>query len=247
MNSIIALWTHPRSISTAFERVMMERRDLRILHEPFSYLYYVHGDSASIPQQYVDPDHPTDYVGIKSHVAESAGEQPVFFKDMCAHCHDELVSDEGFLQRLTNTFLIRDPAKAIASYYAMNPDVTVEEIGLKQLCGVFEKVTSLGGNPIVVDADDLEDDPEGIINAYCRALDIPFIPASLQWESGHKDEWEIWKDWHQDAAQSTGIKKNMETFAVTVENSDHLRRFYDDQLSYYRKMAARRIQPVTPT
>jgi hypothetical protein len=44
MHPIIALWTHPRSISTAFERVMMERKDFKILHEPFSYLYYVHQD-----------------------------------------------------------------------------------------------------------------------------------------------------------------------------------------------------------
>lgn len=65
MNSIIALWTHPRSISTAFERVMMERGDFKILHEPFSYLYYVKGDSASIGQEYIDPSHPTNYAGIR--------------------------------------------------------------------------------------------------------------------------------------------------------------------------------------
>ncbi len=33
--------------------------------------------------------------------------------------------------------------------------------------------------PIVVDTDDLGDDPEGTINAYCRALGIPFLPESL--------------------------------------------------------------------
>lgn len=246
MNLIIALWAHPRSISTAFERVMMERKDFTILHEPFSYFYYVHQNGATISQQYVDPDHPTDYAGIKAHIEQAAGERPVFFKDMCAHCYDELKTDDSFLQRLTNTFLIRDPAKAIASYYAMNPDVTVEEIGVKQLCGIYENVSSLCGNPVVVDADDLEEDPEGIINAYCQALGIPFIPESLTWESEHKEEWEIWKDWHTDAARSTGIQKNMETFAVTVENSDHLKRFYNDQLPYYRKMRARCVQPQKP-
>jgi hypothetical protein len=246
MNAIIALWTHPRSISTAFERVMMERKDLNILHEPFSYLYYVHRDGATIAQQYVDPDHPTDYAGIKAHIERAAGEQSVFFKDMCAHCFDDLVADDAFLRRLTNTFLIRDPAKAIASYYAMNPQVSVDEIGLKQLCGVFEKLAGLGVEPIVVDADDLEDDPAGIVNAYCKALGIPFIPRSLSWESGQQDEWEIWKDWHKDAARSTGIRKNMEQFAVTVHNSEHLKRFYDDQLPFYQAMAAKRIKPQPP-
>lgn len=51
MNRIVALWTHPRSVSTAFERVMMERGDFKILHEPFSYLYYVQGEGATISQQ----------------------------------------------------------------------------------------------------------------------------------------------------------------------------------------------------
>ena len=246
MNSIVALWTHPRSISTAFERVMMERGDFKILHEPFSYFYYVHKQEATISQQYVDPDHPTEYAGIKDRIVAAAAEAPVFFKDMCAHCFDELNDDHAFVQRLTNTFLIREPAKAIASYYAMNPDVTVGEIGLKQLCGIYETVVSLGMQPIVIDADDLEDDPAGTINAYCQALGIPFIPESLTWAPEHKAQWEIWKDWHKDAARSIGIQKNVETYAVTVENSDHLKRLYDDQAPYYRKMRAQRIAPETP-
>jgi hypothetical protein len=246
MHPIVALWTHPRSISTAFERVMMERKDFTILHEPFSYLYYVHRQGATISQQYVDPDHPTDYAGIKAHIAQAATQRPVFFKDMCAHCFDDLAADGGFLQRLTNTFLIRDPAKAIASFYALNPEVTLEEIGLKQLCGIYEKGLTLDTPPVVVDADDLEDDPEGTINAYCRALGIPFLPESLSWESEHQVAWDIWKDWHTDAAQSTGIQKNMETFDVTVDNSDHLKSFYDHQMPYYEKMHAQRIRPERP-
>lgn len=244
MTAIYALWTHPRSISTAFERVMMERGDLKILHEPFSYLYYVHQESATISQQYVDPDHPTDYEGIKAHISAHAAEKPVFFKDMCSHCFEPLVTDEAILKQINNTFLIRDPAKAIASYYAMNPDVTLEEIGLMQLSRVFEKVADFNGEaPIVVDADDLEEDPDGIIRAYCHRLGLPFIPEAMTWNQGHKAEWEIWKDWHQDAAQSTGIQKCMETFEVTIDNSDHLKGYFDRLKPFYDNMHAHRIQP----
>jgi hypothetical protein len=246
MHPIVALWTHPRSISTAFERVMMERKDFKILHEPFSYLYYVHQEGATVSQQYVDSEHPTDYAGIRAHIEQAAASRPVFFKDMCAHCYTELAADTIFLQRLTNTFLIRDPAKAIASYYAMNPEVTVEEIGLKQLCGIYEQALTMDARPIVIDADDLEDDPEAIVNAYCQAIGIPFLPESLSWEPEHQEEWDIWKDWHADAAQSTGIRKNMETFDVTVDNSDHLKAFYDQQRPYYEKMYGRRIRPEKP-
>jgi len=247
MNAIVALWTHPRSISTAFERVMMERGDFTILHEPFSYLYYVKGESATIDQQHIDPDHPTDYSGIKEHILRSGMEKPAFFKDMCSHCDSGLEDDQPFLTRLANTFLIRDPAKTIASYYAMNPKVTVEEIGLAQLASIFRKVMAQTGTaPIVVDADDLEDDPNGTINGYCQRLGIPFLPEAMTWEAEHKEEWEIWKDWHKDAAQSTGIVKNMETFEVTVENSAHLRSYHEQLLPFYNEMYAHKLTPVAP-
>lgn len=248
MTEVIALWTHPRSISTAFERVMIERKDLTVLHEPFSYYYYVHRNEGTIEQEYVDPEHPTAYEDIRDYIIETAADQgPVFFKDMCAHCHDPLMADPGFLDRLTNTFLIRDPARAIPSYYAMNPDVTNEEIGLEQLYRTFQNVAGMEGSaPVVVDATDLENDPEGIMAAYCRAVDIPFIPDALTWEceNGHQEEWDIWKEWHTDAAQSTGIQKDMEVFDTDTENNDHLKRLYDIQYPFYEALYRHRIKPA---
>jgi hypothetical protein len=165
---------------------------------------------------------------------------------MCSHCFEPLVADEAILTQLTNTFLIRDPAKTIASYFAMNPDVTLDEIGLMQISRVFDKVAEISGEvPIVVDADDLEDDPDGIMKAYCHRLGLPFIPEAMTWDPGHKTEWEIWKDWHKDAAQSTGIQKSMETFKVTIDTSDHLKDFYDQLWPFYEHMHAHRILPAT--
>jgi hypothetical protein len=165
---------------------------------------------------------------------------------MCAHCYAELAADKTFLQRITDTFLIRDPAKAIASYYAMNPDVTVEEIGLEQLCGIYEQALAMDARPVVVDADDLEDDPEGTINANYQAIGIPFLPDSRSGEPEEQEELEIWKDGHVDAARSTGIRKNLRTYDTTVDNSDHLKAFYDRQMPYFEKMYARRIRPEKP-
>ena len=42
------LWSHPRSVSSAMERIMLERGDLTNFHEPFIYLYYV-GDGKKKP------------------------------------------------------------------------------------------------------------------------------------------------------------------------------------------------------
>jgi hypothetical protein len=242
MHSIIALWTHPRSRSTAFERVMMERGDLRVLHEPFSYLYYVHKGEATIPQEYVDPHHPSTYPEIKDHLLSMAESSPVFFKDMCAHCFAELHADDAFLRRLTNTFLIRDPRSAIASYYALNPQVTLAEIGYEQVWKIFEKVAHITqSTPVVVNADDLIEHPQGVVEAYCQTLGLAFVPEALQWQAEHKPEWDIWKNWHTDAAQSTTIEKRTKAYEITPENSAHLRSYYEYHLPFYEAMNRHRL------
>jgi hypothetical protein len=126
----------------------------------------------------------------------------------------------------------------------MNPEVSSEEIGYIQEHQVFQKVAELSGKtPIVIDADDLEDDPEGTVEAYCSALGIPFIPEALYWEPEHKEAWDTWKEWHADAAKSSGIQKNMEKFEVTVHDHAGLRAFYDYQLPFYQAMYKHRLKP----
>lgn len=244
MHSIIALWTHPRSISTAFERIMIERKDFHILHEPFSYYYYVNQGKASLEQEFVDPDHPKNYPDIRNYIISKGALSPVFFKDMCSHCWEPLLEDIPFLNRIVNTFLIRNPERAIPSYYAMNQSVTSEEIGLEQLHTIFQAVVNHTGKmPVVVDAADLENDPDGMMNAYCKAIGIPFIQEAMTWEKGHQKKWDIWKKWHKDAAKSTGIQRDLEIFEFDTRNNDHLKRLCDIQSPFYEALHQHRIKP----
>jgi hypothetical protein len=223
---------------------MMERGDFEILHEPFSYLYYVHGENATIPQEFIDADHPVTYPAIREMILEESKKKPVFFKDMAAHCYDHLVDDSAFLFNMSNTFLIRDPAKTIASYYALNPDVSRDEIGCEQLHRLY-RVTreSTDRTPVIVDADDLEDDPAGTIAAYCDRLGIAFFPHSLNWSPHNSEKWKIWENWHRDAARSSGIVKNLEVFEETIENNTRLRSYYEYHLPFYQEMHRQRIRP----
>lgn len=220
----------------------MERGDLRVVHEPFSYLYYVHEGKASISQEYVHPHHPRTYAEIKAHLLSLAGQSAVFFKDMCVHCFGYLCEDDEFLSQLTNTFLVREPRHAIASYYAMHPQVTREEIGYEQVWRLFEKATQLTrSTPTVVNADELVEHPRGMFEAYCQALGLTFRPEALQWEAGHKSEWDIWKNWHTDAAQSTRIEKYTRQFAVTIDNSALLKSYYEYHLPFYEAVNKHRL------
>ena len=49
MNPIVFLWAHPRSMSTAIERVMRERGDFECLHEPFLHHYYLERSNKPLP------------------------------------------------------------------------------------------------------------------------------------------------------------------------------------------------------
>ena len=63
----------------------------------------------------------------------------------------------------------------------------------------------------VVDADDLLDDPVGIIQAYCKSVGLKYNPAMLTWEGEKHHQkaeaaFEKWRGFHNDAIESTGLK-----------------------------------------
>jgi hypothetical protein len=242
MHTILALWTHPRSRSTAFERMMMERGDMTVWHEPFSYVYYVHERRAGIDQEYIDPAHPTTYEDVRTHIVAGAEPGPVFFKDMAIHCWPHLQGDQAFVSRLTNTFLIREPASTIASFYAMYPEVRCDEIGYEQLWELFVRVQEVTQSlPVVVDADELVANPASMSRAYCEAVGLPFLPQALHWQANHHAAWDIWKQWHVDVAQSTAFVPRANVYATTVDNSTHLRTYYDYHLPFYQALHRHRI------
>ena len=77
----VALWCVPRSLSTAFERVFLERDDFEVLHEPFSASYYRGEDRLS--GRYADEE-PRPEHGYESVLAEvlRPRRRRVFLKDM---------------------------------------------------------------------------------------------------------------------------------------------------------------------
>ena len=78
-------------------------------------------------------------------------------------------------------------------------------------------------------------------NAMSRHIRTSAMPESLHWDSGHKKEWDSWKEWHTDAAKSTGIQKNMEKFDISLDDKPHLREYYNHHKPFYDRMYAQRI------
>jgi hypothetical protein len=241
---ILALWAHPRSLSTALERVVIERGDFEVMHEPFSVVYYIHERRSLAAHANFSPDETADYGEVRDRISNTAHLRPVCFKDMCYHCHDHLIDDEAFLKRITNAFLIRDPRQAIASHYAKNPQVTCEEIGYEQQANIFRKVTQLTGTPpAVIVAEDLQQNPAGLLSAFWQSIGEDDRPEAMTWQAGHREEWDNWGHWHHEVAQSSGIRTGRTEYRDTVDNHAGLSTFFRHHRPFYDEMYRHRIAP----
>jgi hypothetical protein len=235
----VALWAVPRSISTALERVFVERGDFKVFHEPFSVSYYYSPERRS--ERYASAEKKQEYgYGEILDPMLSVEEKPVYFKDMAYHLAG--VMDQEYVSRFTNTFIIRNPAPVISSLSRFWPDFTLEETGYEEQHRLFELAVETGEDPAVVDAADLTADPEGMIRAYCEKLGVPFMPESLSWEPGPVPEWEMWTQWHEEAQESTGIKS--EPLEDDTEVPAGLEGAYDRCLPYYQELHERRLSPT---
>ncbi len=198
---IIVLWTTPRSRSTAFERMMIERGDHTVIDEPFSARYYFSSESRSNRYEPTEPDATGEKVlGDLLREAESG---PVFVKDMAYHTTG-MMSPE-LLANFTNTFLVREPTATLSSLARKWPDHTAEEAGFDALGRAFDILVSAGSTPPVIDGDDLAARPEEVIAAWCEAVGIPFMAEALSWEPGMVPQWIRWQDWYEGVAASTGF------------------------------------------
>ncbi|MGI9577854.1 MAG: sulfotransferase family protein [Microthrixaceae bacterium] len=193
---ITFLWTTPRSRSTAFERMMIERGDHTVLDEPFSERYYFSSERMS--DRYPDKETSSTAEAVLDRIYTAAAERPVFVKDMAYHVGDLI--EPGFLAGFTNTFLVREPTAALSSLERMWPDFTDEEAGYEALGHAFD----LSGGA-VLESDDLATDPPGLIRAWCEAVGIDFDPDALTWEPGMVAEWVHWREWYEGVAQSSGF------------------------------------------
>ncbi|MDQ3910669.1 MAG: sulfotransferase family protein [Actinomycetota bacterium] len=232
-----ALWAVPRSISTAFERVFVERGDFKVFHEPFSASYYYSTERRSDRFAGEEPKAEYGYAEVLARIL-SPSEKPVFFKDMAYHAASLLSRD--FAARFANTFIIRDPRFVLVSLYKFWPDFTFEESGYERLHDLFQYATEEGQKAVVVDATDFLNDPEGIVAAYCETLGIPFVPEALSWEPREVPEWQIWSEWHEDAEKSTGIKRQL--VEQKPEIPEGLEEVYSRCLPYYEALHAERLR-----
>ena len=199
---VLALWATPRTVSTAFERMMIERGDHVVLDEPWSRAYYFGPERRSERYPLTFPE--STYAAVEAGVLAAGRTSTVFLKDMAYHATPGIT--DGALRAMTHTFLVRDARAALTSLHRRWPDFTDDEAGYEAQRMLFDRVQEVtDSTPVVIDSDELRAAPDRVIEQWCERVGIDHRPASLEWEAGMQPEWQLWRSWYENAAASTGF------------------------------------------
>lgn len=205
----IAMWSGPRNLSTAMMYAFAARGDCAVVDEPF---YGAYLSATGIP-------HPMAAEVIASQPADPAqvaagclgpipDGKPLFYqKHMTMHMLPSF--DRGFMRGLTNVFLIRHPARVVASYARKRENPTLADIGFVQQAQLFDEVAGwLGHPPLVIDSGSIRANPEAALRALCTALGIAFAPQMLRWPAGPKPYDGVWAPhWYGAVHRSSGFEE----------------------------------------
>ena len=172
------MWSGPRNLSTAMMYAFGARGDCAVVDEPFYAAYLAK----------TGIDHPMRDAIMASQSQDAAevaqgligpipGGHPHYYqKHMTQHMIPGAPRD--WMAEVVNVFLIRHPARVVASYAKKREAPVLDDIGFRQQAELFEHVKSLGQTPVVIDSG--EDPTQGALRlpppgngTRIRFVDIP--------------------------------------------------------------------------
>ena len=120
----------------------------------------------------------------------------------------------------------------------------MRDIGFVEQAEIFDLVSDRNGSaPPVVEADDVLNDPRGMLSALCRSCDIGFDERMLNWPAGRRSSDGIWAaHWYGAVEQSTGFAPPSRKQPVVLD--DALKPIADKARVHYEKLRRFRITPV---
>ena len=156
--------------------------------------------------------------------------------------------DDDLLNLFNHSFLIRDPAKTITSMYDKWPDFHEAEVGFIEQRELFDRLCDKTGKaPPILDSDDLLEDPHSMVESWCNAVQIPFLPEALSWEPGARDEVSWWDggSFHANLRNSDGLRAQKRKYIDIDQAPDRVKQIYDKVLPHYRHMYEHRLMAAS--
>ncbi len=229
------MWSGPRNLSTAMMYAFAARGDCAVWDEPF-YAAYLKATGLVHPMAdeviaagEADPDR------VASRCLGPIPQAQSLFYQKHMTLHMIPAFDRGFLRGLTNVFLIRHPARVVASYSKKRESPTLMDIGFVQQAELFDQVADmLGHAPVVIDSAAIRQAPEAALTALCRRLAIDFTPRMLRWVAGPKSYDGVWAPhWYNAVHASTGFD---EPEGPLPDLPAECRELVDQALPYYDRL-----------
>ena len=235
------MWSGPRNVSTALMRSWGARADTFVTDEPL-YAHYLLETGLDHPaRDEIVAAYETDWLKVADWLGGPVpdGKSIWYQKHMTHHLLPGI--GRRWVLGLTNCFLIREPREMLASLAKTIPHPRLADTGLPQQAELFNHVTQqTGETPIVLDARDVLQDPEGMLRMLCDRLGIDFSDRMLHWPAGPRNTDGIWAPhWYAAVWKSTGF----EPYRPKDEPLPaHLHALRDQCTPLYDRLHAHRLQ-----
>ncbi len=240
MSMRIAMWSGPRNLSTALMYSFAARGDCAVWDEPF-YAAYLKATGIEHPMSdTIIATHESDPIRVaQACEGPIPPEKTLFYqKHMPLHMVDGF--PRGFMRACENVFLIRHPARVVASYTKKRESPTFADIGFVQQSRMFEEVAEwLGHPPLVIDSADIRADPALMLGRLCARLGIGFTDRMLSWPVGPKPYDGVWAPhWYGAIHASSGFEA---AEGPLPDLSSEAQRLTDLAMPHYEQVARYRI------
>ncbi len=231
----IAIWSGPRTVSTALMRAWENRADTVVADEPL-YAFYLARTGIDHPgRDEIIASMPNDWHVVLEQLTRGPvpGGKPILYTKLMTH-HLLPEVDRRSLAPLRHAHLIRDPAGLLASYAKVRATPTLADLGIAAQAEIFAEF----GGP-VLDSRDLLRSPEPMLRALCAALDVPFDTAMLSWPPGPRASDGVWgRYWYESVWASTGFGPYRPPAGPLPA---HLAALAEQCRPYYERLHARRL------
>ena len=252
----VLLWTSTRTLSSVFARSIRELPSVKVFFEPSMGVFY---DGPGKRTEESDPKknltgNPRAFndeyqVVYDRLLAPYDGFDAVFIKDMAFFVegrYEDYI--QGPFANFKHTFLIRHPRKSTISHYkaCQNGGFSFYFPGVRQNYELYKVVQQIDPNPLVLDADDLLENPKEMMQLYCSSTGLPFTEDMLTWEPGDIKEWNHgrkYEIWHRTAMYSPGfIKPKRSAPESLIEYPKIVEECIQDSLPYYEALYQVRVR-----
>lgn len=235
----VAMWSGPRNLSTAMMYAFGNRGDCAVVDEPFYAAYLaMTGLDHPMRTEILESQPQNPETVVQALLGPVPAAKPFFYqKHMTQHMIPGVPRD--WMREVTNVFLIRHPARVIASYAAKRENPSLEDIGFRQQAELFEMVCDWGQRPVVVDSHDVREDPAVKLEQLCEVIGMPYSPKMLNWpQGGHKDDGVWAAHWYGAVWTSTGFAGPEGSLPEVPEE---LLPVLNAAMPYYEQMKAAKI------